>query len=68
MKKTNKLFNECLKRDLHISLTWQRITNWSVEIYIGYRMNYRQIFYIQNVVSKKDAVKKALKFLKTYKQ
>jgi len=63
MKKAKQLMEECVSRNYHCSITWQRMTDYSVEIYRGYVTNYKEIFYTDSNVSAKKAIKKALKFL-----
>ncbi|QDM00819.1 hypothetical protein [Aliarcobacter butzleri] len=65
MSKTKKLFGLCLNQDLNVSLSWQKITDWTVEIYVGYRTNYRNIFYGQST-SKKEVLKEAIDFMKNF--
>lgn len=63
MKKAQKLMNECISRNLHCSITYQKINNYSVEIYRGYKSFYEKIFYTDGHTKSKRAIKKALKFL-----
>lgn len=67
MKKAKEMFDLCLSHDVNVSLTWQRITDWSVEIYKGYKANsYERLFYIDGEISRKKAVKKGLRFIRSY--
>jgi hypothetical protein len=45
MKIETQLFDECKSRDFNCSLTYQRINDFSVEIYKGYKDAYQQVFY-----------------------
>lgn len=65
MGKTKELFNLCLNQDLNVSLSWQKVTDWTVEIYLGYKTNYKNIFYEQST-SKKEVLKKAIEFMKNF--
>ncbi|WP_320034818.1 hypothetical protein [Halarcobacter sp.] len=58
-----KLFSECLSRDWSVSLIWQRMTNWSVEIYTGYEVNYNKKFFTSGHIHRAEATKEALRFL-----
>jgi len=60
----SELFSECLNRNLHCSLTHQRITDYSVEIYTGYKENYKNIFYTDGHIDKISAIESALNYLK----
>ena len=66
MKKAQQLMNKCISRDLHCSITNQRINDYSVEIYRGYKKNYQKVFYTDGHIKPKKAIKKALKFLSNY--
>ena len=63
-KRLDKLFGLCQQRDINISLTWQKMTGWSVEIYIGYTHSYKKLFYTDGHISKKKALKDGIKFMK----
>ena len=63
MKTETKLFNECKARNYNCSLTYQRINDFSVEIYKGYKDTYQKVFYTDGHLEKSIAIKKALKFL-----
>lgn len=65
MKLETQLFEECQSRSIHCGLSWQRITDYSVEIYTGYKKTYKNIFYTDGHTNKEEAIKKALKFLRT---
>lgn len=65
MKLETQLFNECKARALNCSLTYQSITDYSVEIYTGYKTSYKKAFYTDGNIDKTVAVKKALKFLRS---
>ncbi|WP_324172012.1 hypothetical protein [Sulfurimonas sp.] len=64
MSKEKKLFGLCQSQDLNVSLTWQKINDWSVEIYLG--NTYRKIFYTDGHTRKKDALKEAIEFMETF--
>jgi len=66
MKIVKELFNECKSRSLHVSLTQQRITDISVEIYKGFNTNYEKVYFIDSCSTIKEAASKALHFLKGY--
>jgi hypothetical protein len=63
MKKAQQLMDECISRNLHCSITNQRINDYSVEIYRGCKTNYENVFYTDGHIKPKKAIKKALKFL-----
>jgi hypothetical protein len=63
MKLETQLFNECISRSYHCSITYQRINDYSVEIYKGYLVNYDKIFYVDGHIKKETAIRAALKFL-----
>ena len=63
MGKTKKLIGECKSRNMNCSITYENITDCSVEIYTGYGKNYERIFYTDGHLKPKKAVKKALKFI-----
>lgn len=65
MSKSKELFSLCLNQDLNVSLSWQKMTDWTVEIYTGYIKSYRSVFYVQGI-TKKEVLKKAIKFMKTF--
>jgi len=67
MKLETQLFEECRNRNYNCSITYQRITSYSIEIYSGYQNNYEQHFYIDGYAELKSAIIKALKFLKKSK-
>ena len=58
-----ELFNECISRDYNCSITYQRINDYSVEIYTGYKSTYKLIFYSDGHLTHKKAVNEGLKFL-----
>ena len=58
-----KIFEICPDRNLNISFTWQRINNYSIEIYKGYKSSYEVIFYTDGHSDKKQAIKKVKSFL-----
>ncbi len=64
MRIETKLFEECKCRAMNCSITYQRINDYSVEIYRGYKSSYVKIFYTDGHIDKKKAIKKALKFLR----
>ncbi len=63
-EKVEDLYDECRNCNYHVSLTWQRITNYSVEIYKGYQRDYVKIYYSDGHVTLKEAIKKGLKFMR----
>ena len=58
-----KLFEISQNNNVNVSLTWQRINDHSIEIYKGYKASYELIFYTDGHTDKKQAIKKALRFL-----
>jgi hypothetical protein len=67
LNELNELFDICISKDMHVSLTYHTMTKWSVEIYKGSgELSYSNIFYIDGG-TKKRAIKKALKFIKKHK-
>lgn len=69
MSKLDELISLCQSRCFNFSLTWQKNTDWSVEIYVGYSQNsYEKKFYTDGHISKKDAIKKAIKYMKKLDQ
>ena len=55
-----KLFEICQNNNVNVSFTWQRINDYSIEIYKGYKASYELIFYTDGHTDKKQAIKKAL--------
>lgn len=64
MKIETQLFEECKNRAMNCSITYQRINDYSVEIYKGYETSYQKIFYTDGHLEPKTAIRKALKFLR----
>lgn len=61
----DNLFSECWSRNYNCSITYQQINDYSVEIYQGYRKgSYKLIYYTDGHLTRKKAIKKALKFIK----
>ena len=58
-----KIFEICQNNNLNVSVNWQRINDYSIEIYKGYKSSYEVIFYTEGHTYKKQAIKKALSFL-----
>jgi len=65
MKKAAELINECISRNLHCSITYQRINDFSIEIYRGYKTSYEKVFYTDGHIKPNKAIKEALNFLYT---
>lgn len=65
MNNFNKLTELCQSRCFNLSLTWQKMTGWSVEIYTGYMKSYEKKFYTDGHTNKKEAIKKAIKYMKS---
>jgi hypothetical protein len=63
MNKPKRLMMECENRNLNCSISYQKITNYSVEIYTGYKKNYKLKFYTDGAISPKKAIKLAFKWL-----
>ncbi len=55
----SKLEEFCISRDYNISVTWQRMTDWSIEIYTGYKTKYSKLFYTDGHIDKSEALNKA---------
>lgn len=64
MKKLNRLIDECKSQELNVSITYQRINGYSVEIYTGYLKTYKKYYYSDGGSSLKKEVKKAYKYFK----
>ena len=64
MKIETQLFDECKKRSLNCSLTYQRINDYSVEIYTGYKDSYQKVFYTDGHLDKIVAIKSALNYIR----
>jgi hypothetical protein len=63
MNEPKRLMMECENRNLNCSISYQKITNYSVEIYTGYKKSYTLKFYTDGASSPKKAIKKAFKWL-----
>jgi hypothetical protein len=63
MKKLKQLIGECKSRNLHCSVTYQKINDISIEIYKGYKSTYVKLFYTDGHIKLKKAIKLALKFI-----
>ena len=68
MKKFNELTDMCQDRCFNLSLTWQKMTDWSVEIYTGYETSYEKKFYTDGHSNKKEAIKGAIEYMKGLKK
>ena len=68
MKKFNELTEQCQSRCFNLSLTWQKMTNWSIEIYTGYKTSYKVEFFSDGHLNKKEAIKKGIKYMKELKK
>ena len=58
-----KIFEICQDRNWNVSFTWQKINDYSIEIYKGYKTSYELIFYTDGHTDKKQAIKKTKLFL-----
>lgn len=58
-----EIFEICRNRRWNVSITYQKINDYSVEIYTGYVSSYKRIFYSDGHISLKIAEKTAKKFL-----
>ena len=67
MKEINLLYHRCRQCGYNCSITFQRINEFSVEIYKGYKVNYEKIYYSDGHITAHGAAKKALKFLEKNK-
>lgn len=64
MKKFNKLAVLCQSRGFNLSLQWQPLTKWSIEVYIGYsKSSYTQKFYADGHLKKNEAIRKAINYM-----
>ncbi len=61
-----QLIAECQARDWNISLTWQKINEWSIEIYTGYKSNYEEKYYTDGHMTKEVAIETALEFFEEF--
>ncbi|GET46479.1 hypothetical protein [Capnocytophaga felis] len=61
-KMLKKLEDLCLARDWNFSVSWQRITGYTVEIYTGYIENYNGIYY-DEASSLYKVIKKGVQFI-----
>lgn len=59
------LVSECKNRSLNVSVTNQKINDFSVEIYTGYKTTYKCLFYTDGHLYSEVAITEALEFLKT---
>lgn len=65
MKLESQLFQLCQSNNYNCSITYQRINDYSVEIYKGYgNSNYNKIFYTDGHIDVNHAIRLGLKFLK----
>ena len=64
MSKAEKLMIECESRNLHCSITYQKINDYSVTIYNGYSLDYKKVFFTDGHIRMNHAIKEARKFLK----
>lgn len=53
-----KLFEMCQNNNVNVSFTWQRINDYSIEIYKGYKSSYELIFYTDGHTDKNKQLKK----------
>ena len=60
MNKIKKLFAICEDSNWHVSLTYQRINDYSVEIYTGYVSSYENLFFSDGHASIDGAIQKGL--------
>ena len=67
MKQLEQLIDECISRNLHFSLSYQSVTEYSIEIYTGYVSSYKLLFYTDGHISIKKAAKTALSKLREIK-
>jgi hypothetical protein len=66
MKSINLLFRWCAQSNYNCSITYQRINEYSVEIYKGYKTNYEKIYYSDGHLTPLEAAKQGLKFLRIH--
>lgn len=64
MKLESQLFQLCQSNNYNCSITYQKINDYSIEIYRGYGNNYHKIFYTDGHIDVNKAIKLGLKFLK----
>ncbi len=63
MSKLDELMYECRSWALNCSVTYQSITDYSVEIYKGYGKRYVKVFYSDGHLTSEEAIKEGLKFI-----
>lgn len=63
MEKLEQLYSVCKDRIYNCSVTYQRINDYSVEIYTGHETNYKNIYYTNGHSCITDAIDVALNFL-----
>jgi len=68
MKKFDELAGLCQNRCFNFSLTWQKMTDWSIEVYTGYKTSYEKKFYTDGHNNKKEAIKEAIEYMKELKE
>lgn len=66
MSKIKQLMDECESRNLHCSITYQTINDYSVEIYRSANPGYDIVFYSDGHLTLKKAVKKGLKYISNH--
>lgn len=68
MKAETELFNRCISLGFNVSLTYQRINDYSIEIYHGYQTSYKQYFYTDGNLTRMGAIRKAIRYLDKLKK
>lgn len=61
--KYKELLNICEGRNLHCSITWQRITDYSIEIYTGYKKTYSCFHYSDGHIKVEEAIESGINWL-----
>lgn len=59
-----QFFAECEARNFNCGITYQSMTNFSVEVYQGYKKNLKILFYSDGLLTRREAIEKGLNYLK----
>jgi hypothetical protein len=63
MNKLDELIDLCKDRNINCSVTYQKINDYSVEIYVGYQSNYKLMHYSDGHLYSDDAINSGIAFL-----
>lgn len=61
-----ELIEDCNMINLNVSISYQRMTGISIEIYTGYKSSYKEFYYQDGYISLDKAIKEAFEFLHQY--